>query len=84
MPERFVLDVWYVDHWSLLLDLQIIARTMRIVVTGRGTELDATPAPVLVDGHFPSATVPTGGGSASPSSPDKAGSGTGERREVTK
>jgi lipopolysaccharide/colanic/teichoic acid biosynthesis glycosyltransferase len=25
--ERFRLDVWYVDHWSLLLDLKILAMT---------------------------------------------------------
>lgn len=26
--ERFRLDVWYVDHWSLLLDLEILAMTV--------------------------------------------------------
>jgi lipopolysaccharide/colanic/teichoic acid biosynthesis glycosyltransferase len=34
--ERFVLDVWYVDHWSLLLDMQILARTLKRVLTGSG------------------------------------------------
>ncbi|MBI5548529.1 MAG: sugar transferase [Deltaproteobacteria bacterium] len=26
--ERLALDVWYVDHWSLWLDLKILARTV--------------------------------------------------------
>ena len=26
--ERFELDVWYVDHWSFLLDMKILARTV--------------------------------------------------------
>jgi len=34
--ERFRLDVWYVDHWSLTLDLQIIAMTARRVFGGEG------------------------------------------------
>jgi lipopolysaccharide/colanic/teichoic acid biosynthesis glycosyltransferase len=34
--ERIELDVWYVDHRSLLLDLQILARTARMLVTGHG------------------------------------------------
>lgn len=33
---RFELDVWYVDHASLLLDLRILARTMAVVLTSRG------------------------------------------------
>ena len=34
--DRFALDVHYVDHRSLLLDLQILARTVRVVVQRRG------------------------------------------------
>ena len=34
--ERFALDVWYVDHWSLLLDLKILALTPLVVLRGRG------------------------------------------------
>jgi sugar transferase EpsL len=34
--ERFALDVWYVDHWSLGLDLRILARTVRVVLARRG------------------------------------------------
>jgi lipopolysaccharide/colanic/teichoic acid biosynthesis glycosyltransferase len=34
--ERIELDVWYVDHRSLRLDLGILARTMRLLATGHG------------------------------------------------
>ena len=30
------LDLWYVDNWSLVLDLQILARTARAVLRGQG------------------------------------------------
>ena len=30
------LDLWYVDNWSLVLDLQILARTARAVLKGQG------------------------------------------------
>ena len=35
-PERIELDIWYVEHRSLALDLRIIARTIKLLVTGRG------------------------------------------------
>ena len=34
--ERIELDVWYVDNRSLALDLRILARTARLILTGRG------------------------------------------------
>ena len=34
--ERFALDVWYVDHWSLWLDLRILALTAKRVRSGAG------------------------------------------------
>ena len=34
--ERIELDVWYVDHRSLWLDLKIIVRTIELLVSGRG------------------------------------------------
>ncbi len=34
--ERIELDVWYVDNRSLALDLRILARTARLLLSGRG------------------------------------------------
>ena len=35
-PERIELDVWYVDNRSVLLDLRILARTVKLLVSGQG------------------------------------------------
>ena len=35
-PERIELDLWYVEHRSLALDLRILSRTLRQVVSGDG------------------------------------------------
>src|SRR5215213_8143297 len=40
-PERIELDVWYVDNRSLALDLRILARTARMLLTGRGLYSDS-------------------------------------------
>jgi lipopolysaccharide/colanic/teichoic acid biosynthesis glycosyltransferase len=34
--DRFALDLWYVDHWSLPLDLRILVRTLGQVFRRRG------------------------------------------------
>jgi lipopolysaccharide/colanic/teichoic acid biosynthesis glycosyltransferase len=34
--ERIELDLWYVEHRTLKLDLEILMRTVRMVVTGQG------------------------------------------------
>ncbi|GAA5521830.1 sugar transferase [Aliifodinibius salicampi] len=34
--KRFEMDVWYVDHHSLWLDIKIIAKTLNIVLTKQG------------------------------------------------
>jgi len=34
--EKFALDIWYVDHWSLLLDIKILACTLGNVTLRRG------------------------------------------------
>jgi len=34
--DRFDLDVWYVDNWSIWLDLKILVTTVGRVFTGRG------------------------------------------------
>lgn len=38
--ERIELDVWYVDHRSLALDLRILARTSWLTLTGHGLAPD--------------------------------------------
>ena len=45
-PEKLELDVWYVENASLLLDLQILVRTIRAMIA---------PAGVSAEGH---ATMP--------------------------
>jgi lipopolysaccharide/colanic/teichoic acid biosynthesis glycosyltransferase len=35
-PERIELDVWYVEHRSLWLDLRILAKTARMLASGQG------------------------------------------------
>ena len=34
--ERIELDLWYIEHWSLLLDIRILAETVRLLLTGQG------------------------------------------------
>jgi lipopolysaccharide/colanic/teichoic acid biosynthesis glycosyltransferase len=38
--ERIELDVWYVDHRSLRLDLRILTRTLALLVSGKGLSPD--------------------------------------------
>jgi sugar transferase EpsL len=52
--DRFRLDVWYVDHWSLLLDLKILALSVVKVFRGEG---------ISQPGH---ATMPEFRGGSSP------------------
>ena len=33
-PERIFLDLWYIDHWSLGLDLVILLKTIGVVIWG--------------------------------------------------
>lgn len=39
-PEKFKLDVWYVDHWSLWLDLRILCKTLVHVCKRKGISQD--------------------------------------------
>ena len=39
-PDRIELDVWYVEHRSLSLDLRILAKTVRLLATGHGLYSD--------------------------------------------
>jgi lipopolysaccharide/colanic/teichoic acid biosynthesis glycosyltransferase len=38
--QRLKLDVWYVDHWSLWLDVKILARTIINVLRSSGVKLE--------------------------------------------
>ncbi len=38
--DRIELDVWYVDHRTAALDARILARTLRLVLTGQGLAPD--------------------------------------------
>jgi lipopolysaccharide/colanic/teichoic acid biosynthesis glycosyltransferase len=40
--ERIELDLWYIEHWSLLLDLRILASTAVLLATGKGLYRGAT------------------------------------------
>jgi exopolysaccharide biosynthesis polyprenyl glycosylphosphotransferase len=35
-PERIELDLWYIDHWSIWLDLWILLRTPYVILFSRG------------------------------------------------
>jgi lipopolysaccharide/colanic/teichoic acid biosynthesis glycosyltransferase len=61
-PERIELDLWYVEHRSLRLDLLILARTIRIVLTGHGLYKGETGG-----------WVPSPGGDGIGSSPQEGG-----------
>jgi lipopolysaccharide/colanic/teichoic acid biosynthesis glycosyltransferase len=41
--EKFALDVWYVDHQSLLLALKILGRTALKVVSRSGISAEGSP-----------------------------------------
>jgi lipopolysaccharide/colanic/teichoic acid biosynthesis glycosyltransferase len=48
--EKFDLDIWYVDHVSFLLDLKILARTIRQVILREGVNAEGDLAVPLFMG----------------------------------
>ena len=36
--EKFDLDLWYIDHWSLWLDLKILAQTVGKIISKEGVD----------------------------------------------
>jgi lipopolysaccharide/colanic/teichoic acid biosynthesis glycosyltransferase len=51
--ERFRYDVYYVDHLSLLLDLKIVFRTVKLVLKAEGVEYEGTVAENRFTGNAP-------------------------------
>jgi len=48
--EKFALDGWYVDHWSLGLDLRILLRTLVAVFSGSGVQASGHATMPLFEG----------------------------------
>ncbi len=48
--SRFELDVWYVDNWSMWMDLKILGRTVGQVLTGRGISEQGSATMTPFDG----------------------------------
>lgn len=42
--ERLARDIWYVDHWTLALDLRILARTVGVVARRTGVSPSGRPS----------------------------------------
>jgi proline dehydrogenase len=64
--ERLEMDVWYVDHWSLGLDVRILGRTVGQVLGRRGVRVTQTFDDVIMPARFlasidPSLVAPDGG-----------------------
>lgn len=59
--QRFELDVWYVDNWSLALDLHILWRTLALVVRGRGVQTRDGATPELFLGTTAAGSTATAG-----------------------
>jgi len=39
--ERIKLDIWYIEHWSFLLDIKILLKTLFIVAKGEGLYINS-------------------------------------------
>jgi sugar transferase EpsL len=48
--RRFELDVWYVDNWSMWIDLKILGRTFGQVFSGRGISEQGSATMTPFDG----------------------------------
>jgi sugar transferase EpsL len=60
MSERLALDVWYVDNWSLLLDIRILMRTIPTLIRERGDIAGQTLDDVDDLGLWPGSQRPPG------------------------
>jgi len=58
--HRICLDIWYVEHWSLRLDLKILARTIGVVTRPSGVYAETSRRDSIVDGNRTPTTPGTG------------------------
>ena len=49
--EKFALDVWYVEHLGLWLDLRILALTLRKALTREGVSQEGQATVAYFDGN---------------------------------
>jgi len=68
-PDKLKLDLWYVDHRSLRLDLQILALTLRKVVRRDGINAPGQATMSEFQGTEPSSCLPFTERPASPEAP---------------
>jgi len=61
--EKFDLDIWYVDHWSLWLDIKIIGMTIVKVLKREGISQPGQATAELFTGNSPEANQPPKGSS---------------------
>jgi lipopolysaccharide/colanic/teichoic acid biosynthesis glycosyltransferase len=57
-PERIMLDVWYVDHRSFWLDIQILWRTASVILFGEKPGSDALKQAIAYANEQPGREVP--------------------------
>ena len=60
ISKRLELDVWYVDHWSLWLDIKILIITIPRVILARGVKLSENDEEVVDIGVRSSRVMPSG------------------------
>lgn len=58
--HRICLDVWYVEHWSLWLDLKILVRTIGVVIHSTSVYAETSRRDSIVDDNQTPTTPSTG------------------------
>lgn len=51
--KRFELDLWYIDNWSLWLDIKILVRTIFVVIQGIGVNEEGCATSSRFTGDLP-------------------------------